>query len=199
ESSGSSSDGEGSSGAGVSSNGDTRTGSSSDGSSGAGDGDGTGTGDTSSESGDVRDSSTSAVEDESGGETGAGEDPIDVPPLDYILNPYRRTPLAAIVPVRPIDVGLNEITEVTVTIRGDGPEARDFTATIDPRTEEFQANFAAPEVLEEGQIGIPIIGLYPDLENRVELRLRDGATVVRSELVITTPSVPEQSESVTVH
>src|SRR5690606_30557281 len=184
ESSGSSSaNGEGSSGAEVSSSDGTATSSSGDGSSVADHDGATGAGDTSSESGDVRESSTSTAQNESGDETADVEDLI-VPSLNYILNPYRRTPLAAIVPVRPADVGLNEITEVTVTIRGDGPEARDFTATIDPRTQEFQANFGAPEMLEEGQIGIPIIGLYPDLANHVELRLRDGATVVRSELVI---------------
>lgn len=125
--------------------------------------------------------------------------PIDVPSLPYILDPYRRTPLAALVPVRPSDIGLSEIAEVTVTVRGDGPGAQDLTATLDPRTEEFQANFAAPELLEEGAVGIPIIGLYPDTDNRVEIRLRDDETTVRSELVITTPSVPEQSETVIVH
>lgn len=202
ESSGSSSaDGEGSSAAEASSHGDNPTGSSGDESSsaaGTNHSDATSDGDTSSESGGVG-GSTSTTQDESGGETEDAEDPIDVPNLDYILDPYRRTPLAAIVPVRPEEVGLNEITEATITVRGDGPGARDFTATIDPRTPEFQANFGAPDLLEEGQIGIPIMGLYPALENHVELRLRDGTTVVRSELVIPTSSVPEQSETVIVH
>jgi len=59
-----------------------------------------------------------------------------------VLNPYGATPLAAFIPIRPDHLGLGEVTRVVVTVRGNDGDSSHLTATLDPRSETFRANFA---------------------------------------------------------
>ncbi len=108
-----------------------------------------------------------------GGDAPPGGERILTPLSDirYTLDPYDFNPLVAAVAVTHDDLAPGAVERITVTVKGQGEGAEDFTGTLRPRSEAYQTNFDMDDLLEDGEVGIPVLGLYPGVDNEVEFEL----------------------------
>ena len=56
------------------------------------------------------------------------------------------------------------MTRLVVTVEGQGEGAEDLTATLDPRSADYQTQFDISDCIEADQVGIPVLGLYSGVE-----------------------------------
>src|SRR5690554_1733956 len=100
------------------------------------------------------------------------EDPL------VTVDPYERSPLAALVSFE-----TDQSLEITVTVEGD-----DEHTTI---SHTYEVN--------DGEIHLPVLGLYPARENQVELRAENEAGEVKeTTLTLITDSLPDDVLNFTV-
>ena len=87
--------------------------------------------------------------------------------MEIVLDPYDAAPLSAVLKVRHPDLNPSTVEKMTVVIEGlDGPDS-DLVGELDPQSDAFKANFDVSDLLEDDEIGVPVLGLYPGTENRV--------------------------------
>ncbi len=126
--------------------------------------------------------------------TGPGWVSLEDEHLSVLLDPYGYAPLAAIVKVGHPAILREEVTALVVSVAGLTDDDEPLTAVLAPQSEAFGVNFDMSDKLEEGEIGIPILGLFPDAENRVAFEVRTKETVYRGAAVISTPPVLDLAE-----
>lgn len=117
----------------------------------------------------------------------------------YILNPYGSAPLVAIAKVTHADLHPADTTEIKVTVQGRDDRADDLTALLHPQSDAFEINFSMRDKLDENEVGIPILGLYPDHENIIHFVIRTDARIFFGDMFIQTDPLPlQQLETTTV-
>ncbi|MGL4484636.1 MAG: aryl-sulfate sulfotransferase N-terminal domain-containing protein, partial [Anaerovoracaceae bacterium] len=85
-----------------------------------------------------------------------------------LVNPYKNAPLTAI-----IDLAGNHIDSVKVTVKGKGKDGVDINYNVEPDS-----------ILTHN--GIPVIGLYPDFNNTVEVSYRKEGKLINETYRIVT-------------
>jgi len=83
-----------------------------------------------------------------------------------------------------------------LTVAGQSP-AEDLVGDFYPQTERFKTNFAVDDLLVSGEVGVPVLGLYPDTVNDVLIRVYTAEQTFLGDIDITTGPVLKE-ESVTV-
>ncbi len=115
------------------------------------------------------------------------------------LNPYRVAPLAAVIKASHPALDPAEVESLRVVVKCIDDGAVDLSATLDPQSEAFRTNFDVSELLEGNEVGIPVLGLYPDHDNRVLFEVLTPHQRFFGETVITTaPVAGLEGEVVTV-
>ena len=106
--------------------------------------------------------------------------------MTVLLNPYHRAPLSAIVSVYHDGLNSADVTEIAVTIAGkDG--ASDLTASLNPKSDAYHANYDMSDMVPPTHVGVPILGLYADYDNDVTFRILTAEAVFIGSATITTP------------
>ncbi len=125
--------------------------------------------------------------------------PVYPPGVSVLLDPYDAAPLTAIIKVARDDLDPEDVQAITVTVHGIPDGAPDLTATLNPRSEAFLTNFDMSDRLAEGEVGIPVLGLYPDARNRVSFSVTGTGGAFEGEVEIPTGPVDDVAgEIVTV-
>ncbi len=111
--------------------------------------------------------------------------PIEIYAKDIIANPYNRAPLSAVIKVQHADLVPSQIVRMEVTVEGQH-QAQDLVADLYPESESFETNFDMRDLLQDGEVGIPVLGLYPSSENRVRFRLGTETRLFTGEATVRT-------------
>ncbi|MBN2716362.1 MAG: aryl-sulfate sulfotransferase [Deltaproteobacteria bacterium] len=139
-------------------------------------------------------------------EAGTGVVPVDTSAIEQIelsdvgvtRNPYNRAPLCAIISAYHNELQPADVTEIHVTVSKKGG-ASDLAAVLNPRSDAFLANFDMSDIVEPGEVGIPILGLYADYDNDVAFQIRTPAMYFNGRATISTgPLSSREGELVTV-
>ncbi len=124
--------------------------------------------------------------------------PLPEESVEVLLNPYDSAKLAAIAVVRHPDVSPEAVDEMRITVTGQRG-AENLTAMLDPRSAAFEAHFGMDDQLADGEVGVPILGLFAGLVNEVAIGLRVEETWYEGRVDIPVEPIPElDEESVTV-
>ncbi len=138
--------------------------------------------DTSDVETDTRDAST----DTDAGSESDGTDTGTVPPhVEVILNPYTRPQLVAVIKMSHVDLVPEAVDRIEVTVKGQN-DSEDLTAELLPQSEAFKTNFDMSDLLDDKEVGIPVLGLFPGVENRVLFTVSDGVRSVSGEVDVET-------------
>ncbi len=124
---------------------------------------------------------------------------FSAPVFEVVVNPYRLAPLTAVVKATCAGIAPKDVESISITVAGIDEGAGDLTGVVRPGAENYQDNFDMSDMLEGDEIGIPVLGLYPDHDNRVRFEIRTPADNCSGEVVIKTDPIKEiEGESVTV-
>ncbi len=119
------------------------------------------------------------------------ETPVTLENIEVLLNPYGRAPLTAIIKVTHPLLVPEEVRSIRVTVEGQGDPPEDLVAELDPRSEAYRTSFDMGDQVFAGELGIPVLGLYPESDNRIGLEVGTPDATFRGEVVITTDVIPE--------
>lgn len=134
------------------------------------------------------------------GEAGSGnaddEQRISDGDVHVLLNPYGETPLAALLVVDTGALNLDAVRVIEITVEGQrGGEP--LKATLDVTSESYFDSFDASDLVQDDQLGIPVLGLFQSAQNRVTFRIGDGTAWAVGNATIEVGEV--YSDTVTVH
>ncbi len=119
--------------------------------------------------------------------------------ITTLLNPYGNAQLAAVIVVSDPEIPPDKVDEIRVTVHGMTGDQDDFVGVLDPHSDSFLANFDMTDLLNPGETGIPVLGLYPDYVNRVSVALTVGERQFIGEVTIETePVVKLANETVSI-
>ncbi len=104
------------------------------------------------------------------------------------LDPYRWAKLTAIIRVRHPALPPDRVDRMRITIEGQGG-SEDLSVALVPASEAFWTHFDMRDRLAEGEVGIPVLGLYAGAVNRVRFELESGPRVFAGEAQIETEPV----------
>jgi arylsulfate sulfotransferase len=120
-------------------------------------------------------------------------DPIPLSSVRVALDPYNAAPLTAVVIVDDARLIWEEILEIEVVIKGRGEGSADFIGVLNPHSASYWENFDVSDLLEEGEVGIPVLGLYADHNNIVEIDITTETHRFVSEVQIETKAIQSLS------
>ncbi len=130
------------------------------------------------------------------GDTATDTNPEGVPVFEIddpsiLINPYGNTHFVAVIAVSHDELQ-NGVYEIHVNLVGQGDEQPGYTEYLYSESEAFQTNFDMSDILETGQLGIPVFGLYPGVSNTVNFRIYSEEAVG---VGTTTISLPEYTDN----
>ena len=123
--------------------------------------------------------------------TVAAPEEIELDNFDVLLDPYDAAQLVAVITASHERLTPEDVEEIHIAIKGKG-DAEDFTAILDPQSESYQANFDMSDVVDASDVGIPVLGLYPDYENTVEFEIRTPDVRFFAQTTIATKPIENQ-------
>ena len=106
--------------------------------------------------------------------------------LTVMLNPYGRAPLTAVVKVSHPLLDPREVMVMRVTVEGLDEADEDLNAVLYPTTDAYQRSFDISDLLEEGEVGIPVLGLFHDALNHVHVAVETPSLAFSGETDIQT-------------
>ncbi len=149
-------------------------------------------------------------EDECGGacdpweaDTSSDTNPDDLPVIivnaHHVRNPYGAAPLVAAIIVSGTHVG-EAPSEIHVHVHEQGENQPGFTEYLYPQTDAYQANFDMSDLVEPGEVAVPVLGLYPYVTNTVYFRVYTDDAVSVGEVEIPVSGLSQYAEEqVTIH
>ena len=123
---------------------------------------------------------------------------IELSEFDIQPNPYETAALTAVISARHEKLNPEQVTEIRVTVKGKG-RASDYSAVLKPSSVSYQANFDMSDIVADTDVGIPVLGLYPDHDNAIEFEISTATAHFTGKTTITTnPLESHADEIVTV-
>ncbi len=137
---------------------------------------------------------------------------IDLSKNTIVLNPFRVAPLTAIVQVEANVETVTKVKEIYVKVLGkdneSGQAGIDISGKLYPQSEDFKKHFFDitkdkvfnnKVITSKDNIEIPVLGLYPNYENKVFIALKVGKTIYSDTVKIQTDSIiPDDSLSIDI-
>ncbi len=111
--------------------------------------------------------------------------------LSVLVNPYESAPLAAVVKVARPGLEPADVRTITVTVHAIPDGAEDLTATLDVQSDAFRTNFDMSDLLDPGEVGIPVLGLYAGALNRVSFAVETAGERFEGEVDIETEPIQD--------
>ena len=88
-----------------------------------------------------------------------------------MYNPYGNVDLVAIGKASHPALIPADVTRIRVSIAAHRDGAEDLVAVLDPQSAHYETNFDIGDQLAAHEVGIPILGLYSDHRNQVDLEI----------------------------
>lgn len=137
--------------------------------------------------------------------------PIDLKKNIITTDPFSVAPLTAIVQLTDSAARPENVDEIFVKVLGKadkfGDPGIDISTTLYPHTDKFKLHFfditrdkmfEGKVITSQDKIEIPILGLYPDYENKVYIAVKTGKTTSSDTLSIQTGPLPDTSLSIQI-
>ncbi len=120
--------------------------------------------------------------------------------IEVVRDPYEHADFVAVIKVTHDALEPQEVLEYHVDIESPGEGRPGLYEILYPKSTEFQTNFDMSDILATGQVGIPVLGLYPDAVHTVSFEIVTQSRSFTGEAVISTPTMPEKWDGkVTIH
>ncbi|MBN2525998.1 MAG: aryl-sulfate sulfotransferase, partial [Deltaproteobacteria bacterium] len=123
---------------------------------------------------------------------------VELTELTVVPNPYHRAPLTAIVSAFHENLSPEDVTQIHITIAGkDG--ASDLSAELTPSSPSFLGHFDMSDIVDTANVGIPVLGLYPDYNNVVNFQIQTATMQFKGTVTIPVAPIAElENEVVTI-
>ncbi|MBN2714520.1 MAG: aryl-sulfate sulfotransferase [Deltaproteobacteria bacterium] len=119
--------------------------------------------------------------------------------LTSITDPYKSAPLVALVIATHNRLSPDDVDQMYVTVKGIDRDAADLQASLQPKSDSFAAQFHLDNFLKENEVGVPVLGLYPDHDNQVTVEITTATHRFTGEIEIPTDAIGIGGESLTLH
>ncbi len=133
-----------------------------------------------------------------GTDTPDGLDAIELTDVEYVLDPYDAVPLAAVVTAAHEELHAEEVREIRLTLEGTGDDAP-LATTLYPDTEAYRTNFDMDDIIDDDEVGVPVLGLHHGEDNLVRFDLVTDTRRFSGEVIIPVPLLDSlEEERVTI-
>lgn len=140
------------------------------------------------------------------------EKKIDLSQNKILVDPFSVAPLTAIVQITDPNAYPMDVDEIYVKVIGredkNANPGIDIEGTLYPKSDSFKKHFfditkdkvyKGVEISSADNIEIPVLGLYPDYDNKVFISIKSGSTISSDTILIKTKPLPENDLDIEIN
>ncbi|QQR91404.1 MAG: aryl-sulfate sulfotransferase [Myxococcales bacterium] len=135
---------------------------------------------------------------DAGGKDGAGPDQvfsIEQHDQRLIVDPYGVAPLSAMLVISDARLSQEQIDEVHISFLD--PEHA-FSVVLDYNDEHYARDYLDPDLLSESEIGVPLLGLVPDVVNAIDVSIVTADATFSTQLRVRPAAIDVSLPSISI-